>query len=112
MDEVRFEEFARLALVVGTVKSVSECPEIRKPAYRIEVDFGPAFGLKKTVSQVKDLYSVDELLGRQVLGLVNIPAKQVGPAVSEFLLTGFYRDDGSVVLAVPDKPVPDGARLA
>ena len=112
MKQVTLEDFKRIELVVGTIVSVETIPEVRKPSYRIAVDFGPRLGIRKTSSQVRDLYSREDLQGRQVLGLVNIPKKQVGPIMSEFLLAGFYRDDGSVVLAVPDMPVANGSRLA
>jgi tRNA-binding protein len=112
MKQITLEDFASVELIVGTVVSVDSLTELRRPSYRIQVDFGPRVGVKKTSSQIQDLYSEDDLVGRQVLGLVNIPDKQIGPMMSEFLLAGFYREDGSVVLAVPDKPVADGAKLA
>ena len=96
---------------VGTVLTAEPFPEARKPAYKITVDFGPDIGLRRTSAQVKAIYSPDELLGRQVMGVVNFPPKQIGPMRSEFLLTGFYREDGAVVLAVPERPVQNGARL-
>ena len=95
----------------GTIIAVEDFPEARKPAYKITVDFGPEIGVRKTSAQVKTIYTREELLGRQVMGVVNFPAKQIGPVRSEFLLTGFYRDDGAVVLAVPERPVQNGARL-
>jgi tRNA-binding protein len=112
MIQITLKDFAEVQLIAGTVVSVKDLPEIRKPSYRIEVDFGPEVGIKKTSSQVKDLYSKIDLMGRQVIGLVNIPTKQVGPMMSEFLLVGFYGDDGTVVLAVPERPVADGSKLA
>jgi tRNA-binding protein len=112
MEQISLEDFARVELIVGTVVSVVSLTGIRSPSYRIQVDFGPRVGVKKTSSQIQELYNKEDLVGRQVLGLVNIPDKQIGPMMSEFLLAGFYREDGSVVLAVPDKPVSDGAKLA
>lgn len=112
MKQISLEDFADVELLAGTVLSADRLAEIRRPSYRIKVDFGPKVGIRKTSAQIQDLYSRDELVGRQVLGLVNIPDKQIGPMMSEFLLAGFYREDGSVVLAVPDKPVADGAKLA
>jgi len=112
MKQITLKDFTKVQLVVGTVVSVKDFPELRKPSYRIEVDFGPQVGIKKTSSQVTDLYSKEDLMGRQVLGLVNIPTRQIGSMMSEFFLAGFYLDDGTVVLAVPDKPVADGTRLA
>lgn len=111
MKEISWDDFAAVELRVGTVTRVEDFPEARKPAYRITVDFGPEIGTKRTSAQVTALYSKDELLGRQVLGVVNFPPKQIGPVRSEFLLTGLYREDGAVVLAVPERPVQNGARL-
>lgn len=112
MPTITWDEFTAVEIRVGTVVAVEEFPEARKPAYRISVDFGPELGVRRTSAQVTALYTPAELMGRQVVGVVNFPRKQVGPMMSEFLLTGFYRDDGAVVLAVPEREVPNGARLA
>ena len=90
---------------------MDDFPEARKPAYKITVDFGPEIGTKRSSAQVTDLYSKEELLGQQVIGVVNFPVKQIGPMQSEFLVCGFYRENGAVVLAVPQQPVPNGAKL-
>ena len=111
MPEISWQQFEAVEMRAGTIIAVEEFPEARKPAYKIAVDFGPEIGVRKTSAQVKTIYTRDELLGRQVMGVVNFPAKQIGPVRSEFLLTGFYRDDGAVVLAVPERPVQNGARL-
>lgn len=112
MSEINWNDFEKVEIRVGTVILVEDFPKAIKPAYKISVDFGPEIGVRKTSARVTDLYSKGELLGRQVVGVVNFPPKQIGPVMSEFLLTGFHREDGSVVLAVPEKQVPDGARLA
>lgn len=112
MPTIDWNHFEQVEIRVGTIVEVADFPEARKPAYRIRVDFGPDIGVKQTSAQVTALYTKDELLGRQVLGVVNFPPKQIGPVRSEFLLTGLYREDGAVVLAVPDQPVPNGAKLA
>lgn len=112
MKTITWEEFTAVELRVGTVVAVEEFPEARKPAYRITVDFGAEIGVLRTSAQVTVVYTPAELVGRQVLGVVNFPPRQIGPTMSQFLLTGFYREDGAVVLAVPERAVPDGARLA
>lgn len=110
MTEISWEHFTAIDLRAGTIIRVEDFPEARRPAYKITVDFGPDIGVRRTSAQFTALYSREQLLGRQVLGVVNFPAKQIGPVRSEFLLTGFYADDG-IVLAVPERPVPNGARL-
>lgn len=112
MEIIDWSDFERVELRVGTVVSVEEFPKARKPAYQVKVDFGPEIGVKQSSAQITALYSKDDLLGQQIVGVVNFPPKQIGPFLSEFLVTGFYRDDGAVVLAVPDKQVPNGAKLA
>lgn len=112
MKTITWEQFEQVELRVGTVVEVSDFPQARKPAYIVRVDFGPDIGIKKSSARVTDLYSKQDLLGRQVIGVVNFPPRQIGPLQSEFLLTGFYRDDGAVVLAVPERATPNGAKLA
>lgn len=111
MQEITWSEFERVELRVGTVLRVEAFPEARKPAYKVWVDFGPEIGEKKTSVQITALYTPENLLGRQIVGVVNFPAKQVGPFMSEFLLTGFQDERGDIVIAVPEKPVPNGAKL-
>ncbi len=112
MEEIDWDDFAKVELRVGTIVEVHNFPEARKPAWKLVVDFGPEIGLKKSSAQITDLYGKDELVGKQVVGVVNFPPKQIGPVRSECLITGFIRDDGAVVLAVPDKPVSNGLKLA
>lgn len=111
MSTIDWHQFEQVELRVGTIVEVADFPAARKPAYRIRVDFGPEIGVRQTSAQVTALYSKEALLGRQILGVLNFPPKQIGPVRSEFLLTGFYRADGAVVLAVPDQPVPNGVKL-
>lgn len=111
MDSITWADFEKVELRVGTIVSVEEFPEARKPAYKIKVDFGPQIGLKQSSAQITAHYTKEELVGRQIIGVVNFPAKQIGPFLSEFLVTGLYQPDGTVVLAVPDQSVPDGAKL-
>jgi len=108
---ISWQDFEQVELRVGTILSVDEFPEARQPAYIVTTDFGPDIGVKKTSAQITRLYDKDELVGRQVVGVVNFPAKQIGPMMSECLITGFYREDGAVVLAIPDRQVPNGAKL-
>ena len=112
MKKITWKEFEQVELRVGTVVSAEVFPEARHPAYKLTVDFGPQIGIKKTSARITDLYSPEELMGRQVVGVINFPAKQIGPMMSECLITGFYRSDGAVVLAVPEQPVDNGAKLA
>lgn len=111
MNEISWDDFQRVELRAGTVVSAEPFPEARRPAYKLHVDFGPELGVLKSSAQLTNLYDCDALVGRQVLAVVNFPPKQIGPIRSQCLVTGFYREDGAVVLAVPDEPVPNGARL-
>jgi len=111
MVQIEWDDFEKVELRVGTVVEVEEFPEARKPAYKIRVDFGPGIGIKRSSAGITDLYKPEDLEGKKIVGVVNFPPKQIGPFVSEFLCTGFYREDGSVVLAVPDKEVPNGCKL-
>jgi len=111
MPEIAWQDFEKVELRVGTVIAAEAFPEARKPAYKLTVDFGSEVGLRRSSAQITAHYNVKELVGRQVLGVVNFPAKRIGPFVSECLIAGFYREDGTVVLAVPDKAVPNGAKL-
>lgn len=111
MHTIAWDDFVAVELRVGTVLRVEPFPEARKPAYKVWVDFGPEIGEKKTSVQITRLYTPEELVGRQVVGVVNFPPKQVGPFMSEFLLTGFHDGDGAIVIVVPERPVPNGAKL-
>lgn len=107
---IAWTDFERVLLVAGTVLRVEPFPQARQPAYKVWVDFGP-YGEKKTSARITALYRPEELVGRQIVGVVNFPEKQIGPFRSEFLLTGFPTDDGVVVTAI-ERPVPNGTRLA
>lgn len=110
METISWNDFEKVELRVGTIIEVEPFPEARVPAYKLKVDFGPEVGVRKSSAQITALYDMQELVGKQVVGVVNFPPKQVGPMRSECLVTGFYREDG-VVLAVPDKEVPNGLKL-
>jgi len=111
MKEITWDEFAAVELRVGTIIDVEDFAEARRPAYKVKADFGPEIGVRKASAQITAHYSTEDLLGRQIVGVVNFPPKQIGPMRSEFLLTGFYRADNSVVIAIPEREVPNGARL-
>jgi tRNA-binding protein len=108
---IEWDDFMRVDLRVGTIISVEEFPEARRPAYKLQVDFGDAIGIKKSSAQITELYDRDSLLGRQVLAVVNFPPKQIGPIMSECLVTGFHDANGAVVLTMPTTEVPNGSRL-
>jgi len=112
MKTINWEDFDKVELRVGTIVGVQDFPEARKPSYIVRVDFGADIGMRKSSAQITHLYSKESLKGKQIVGVVNFPPKQIGPIRSEFLLTGFVLDTGEVVLAVPDKNVPNGLKLA
>ena len=110
MEEISWQDFEKVVMVAGTVLRAEAFPEARKPAYKLWVDFG-AYGERKTSAQVAALYALDDLVGRQIVGVVNFPEKQIGPFRSQFLLTGFTTEEG-VVITTLERPVPNGTRLA
>ena len=112
MNEIEWSDFEKVELRVGTIIEVSDFPEAEKPAYILYVDFGPEIGIKKSSAQITELYDKSELLGKQVIAVVNFPPKQIGPIMSECLVTGFHSSTGGVVLAVPDKVLQNGAKMA
>ena len=111
MKEICWNDFEKIELRVGRIIEVKDFPEARKPAYIVTVDFGEDLGIKKSSAQVKDLYRKEDLMGKQVVGVVNFPPKQIGPFMSEFLLTGFYQTDGSVIIAIPEREAELGSKL-
>ncbi|MGD9739228.1 MAG: tRNA-binding protein [Bauldia sp.] len=111
MDEIGREDFARVELRVGRIVEVRIFPAARKPAFILNVDFGPEIGVRKSSAQITDHYVPETLIGRLVVAVVNFPPKQIGPIMSECLVTGFHDADGRVVLCVPDRDVPLGTKL-
>ncbi|TAN02755.1 MAG: tRNA-binding protein [Rhodanobacteraceae bacterium] len=112
METISWDDFSKVELRVGRIVDARVFVEARKPAYVLQVDFGVEIGIRKSSAQITRLYSPEELVGKLVVGVVNFPNKQIGPLMSECLVTGFHDENGDVALCVPDKPVPAGAKLA
>ncbi|EOW9678176.1 tRNA-binding protein [Vibrio parahaemolyticus] len=112
MEHIEWSDFQKIDIRVGTIIDVEDFPEARRPAYKLKVDLGSELGIKKSSAQITALYSKEDLLGKQVLAVVNFAPKQIGPIMSECLVTGLHRPDGSVVLSTVDMKLPNGAKLA
>ena len=110
-DTITYSDFERVEIRVGTIVEAAPFPEARKPAWKLTIDFGPEIGLKKSSAQITVHYTPEDLVGRQVLGVVNFPPRQIGPVRSEVLTLGFEDEAGAIVLAATDKPVPNGRKL-
>lgn len=111
MEEISWGDFEKVELRVGTIIEVNEFPEARRPAWKLTLDFGAEIGIKKSSAQITVLYSKADLMGKQVVAVVNFPRKQIGPFMSECLVTGFNDSDGAIVLISPDVKVPNGQKL-
>lgn len=111
MQHIDWNDFLKVELRVGRVVRATTFPEAKKPAYILHVDFGAGIGVRKSSAQITTLYSPEDLVGRLVVAVVNFPPKQIGPLMSECLVTGFRDEQGNVALCVPDRDVPLGARL-
>jgi len=111
VEQIAWKDFEKVELRVGRVLRAEEFAEARKPAFILYVDFGSELGIKKSSAQITELYQPEELVGRLVVAVVNFPAKQIGPLMSECLVTGFHNENGEVALCVPDRPVPLGTKL-
>ena len=109
--EIAFDDFMKVDIRAGTILEAEPFPEARKPAFKLRVDFGDEIGVKKSSAQITVHYTIDELVGRQVMGVVNFPPRQIGPFMSEVLVLGYEDENGDIVLAAVDKPVPNGKRL-
>lgn len=110
MEEITWNDFEKVELRVGTIIEAFEYPEARKPAYKVKVDFGD-FGIKMSSAQITKHYTIEDLIGRQIVGVVNFPKKQIGKFMSEFLVTGFADENGDIVLSTVERQVPNGSKL-
>lgn len=110
MQEITWADFEKVELRAGTILEVFEFPEARKPAYKVKVDFGE-FGVRMSSAQITIHYTMNELVGKQIVGVINFPKKQIGKFMSEFLVTGFADEDGAIVLTTLAGSVPDGSKM-
>jgi len=110
MDQIIWNDFEKVELRAGTIIEVEDFPEARKPTYKLKIDFGE-LGVKRSSAQIKNLYTKEQLMGKQILAVVNFPPKQIATFMSEVLTTGFYLPSGEVVLLHPERRVPNGAKL-
>ncbi|WP_323036269.1 tRNA-binding protein [Pararhodobacter sp.] len=108
---ISFDDFLKVDIRVGTVTAVEDFPEARKPAWKLTVDFGPEIGVKRSSAQITTHYRAKDLLGRQVLGVVNFPPRQIGPFMSEVLILGLHDAGEAVVVIGPERKVPNGQRM-
>lgn len=111
MQQISWDDFMKVELRVGRVLAAEPFPQARKPAYILQVDFGPEFGVRKSSAQITALYAPEDLIGRLVVAVLNFPKKQIGPLMSECLVTGFHDAQGRVTLCMPEHEVPLGTRL-
>ena len=112
MENINWDDFKKIEMRVGTIVAAEDFPEAIKPAYQLKVDLGDEIGIKQSSAQITNLYSKEELVGKQVVTVVNLKPKKIGPFISECLITGFYIDEEAVVLASSDKKIKNGLRLA
>lgn len=109
--QINFDDFMKVDVRVGTIIEAAPFPEARKPAHKLKIDFGEEIGIKSSSAQITIHYRLDQLVGRQVVGVVNFPPRQIGPFMSEVLTLGFADDNGDIVLLEPERKVPNGVRM-
>jgi len=110
-EKIEWSDFMKVELRVGRIIAAEAFPEARKPAYKLQIDFGGEIGIRKSSAQITALYTPQTLIGKQVLAVINFPEKQIGRFMSECLVTGFHDASGNVSLCVPEHEVPLGTRL-
>jgi len=110
MQPITWHDFEKVELRAGTILEVADFPQARKPAYKLRVDFGP-YGIKWSSAQITKHYTKEELPGRQIIGVINFPEKQIANFMSQFLVTGMADENGDIILATIHKPVPNGSKL-
>jgi tRNA-binding protein len=109
--QITWDDFQKVDLRIGTIIEVTEFPKAHNPSYKMRIDFGDEIGIKKSSAQITKLYNLEDLLGKQVLAVTNFPPKQIGPFMSECLVTGFYNTNKDIALAMPEFDVPNGSKL-